>query len=108
MRQKAFASLEVEARELVSSFNDPPKAEVTLGVDQFVACVVDLDVIATAEEFATLGNRLGELDFDDPKVVGGLARQTVLEYLERIRDLRRDLWELARFHAEGPAIELRE
>jgi hypothetical protein len=108
MRQNAFASLAGEARELVSSFDDPPEADVSLSVDQFVACVVDLDVIAKAGEFATLGNRLGELDFDDPKVVGGLARQTIVEYLERIRDLRRDLWELARFHAEGPAIELRE
>jgi hypothetical protein len=107
-RQKAFASLAGEARELVSSFDDPPKAEVSLGVDQFVACFIDLDVIAKAGEFATLGNRLGELDFNDPTVVGGLARRTIVEYLERIRGLRRDLWELARFHAEGPAIELRE
>lgn len=88
MRQKAFSSLASEARELVSSFDDPPEAEITLSVDQFLACVVDLDVIAKAGEFATLGNRLGELDFDDPKVVGGRARQTIVDYLERIRDLR--------------------
>jgi hypothetical protein len=106
-RHKAFASLANEARELVSSFSDPPEAEVSLGVDQFVACVVDLDVIAKAGAFAALGNRLGELDFNDPKVVGGSARQIIVEYLARIRDLRRDLWELGRFHAEGPAIELR-
>jgi hypothetical protein len=108
MRQKAFASLAGQARELVSSFDDPPEAEVSLSVDQFVACVVDLDVIAKASGFATLGNRLSGLDFDDPRIVGGLARQTIVEYLEWIRDLRRDLWELARFHAEGPAIDLRE
>jgi hypothetical protein len=108
IRQKAFASLAGEARELVSSFDDPPGGEVSLSVDQFVSCFVDLDVIAKAGDLGTLGNRLGELDFDDPKVVGGLARQTIVEYLERIRELRRDLWELARFHAEGPAIELRE
>ncbi len=108
MRGKAFASLAVDALELVATFDEPPEAEVALSVDQFVACFVDLNVIPKAAAFARLGNDLATLDLEDPSVVGGRARQTILEYIGKIRVLRGDLWELGRFHAEGPAIELRD
>jgi len=107
-RRQAFGPLAAESGDLVDSFADPPPAELTLSVDQFVACFQDLDVIDQVGHFGKLGHRLSALDLDDPAVVGGAARRAIQDELERIRQLRTDLWELARFKAAGPAMDLRE
>jgi hypothetical protein len=107
-RQAALTPLARETRSLVESFDSVPPARTELAVDQFIACVLDLDLITRAGEMAQLGPLLSQLDFDDPKAIGGPVRHAVQEYIERARVLRDDVWELASFEAGDPGSEFRE
>ncbi|HYI80578.1 MAG TPA: hypothetical protein VEW67_06935 [Thermoleophilaceae bacterium] len=73
-----------------------------------MACVEDLGVVSRAAEIAGMWTCLAAFDYDDSQEVGGPLRRTVAEYLERIRELLEDSWELALFEVSGPGAQLRD
>jgi hypothetical protein len=107
-RKSALGELAREASELLDDFEAPTQPEISVGPDQFVACVEDLDLVIRAAEMAGLWSELAGLDFEDSKTIGGTARRAVAEYLARVRELREDAWELARFEVSGPGAQLRD
>ncbi len=104
-RTKALGPLAAEARDLLESFDTLPKGRVPVTLDQFVACVDDSELFSLVGQVGKLGHSLGQLDLDDPKIVGSRARQAVIEGLEQVRALREIATELCAFEPGGPAEE---
>jgi len=107
-RRNALGGLADEARDLRDAFSKLPAPRIRVSPGQYAGAVSDSGVFRLAADMPALGYSLAELDLNDPKTIGVVARRTIQTHLAAVRRLLDASRDLAMLEPAGPAVELRD
>lgn len=106
-RSAALQPLASRIELLGLAFAEIDFGSIPITADQMVTAVVDADLFEQVSSMMELGYELGQLNLNDPEVIGRKLRRTVAQELGKVERLLDTCRLLGRFDAPGPASELR-